>query len=89
MNLNEMDTPMLRDAYREIQSKAVDTYFKYLSKTDPKKLFNKWASDELAALDLTAEPRNWVIAADRVLKMVTEVNEAEEAAENLKLADRA
>lgn len=87
MNLNEMDTPMLRETYRDIQAKAVDSYFKYLSKADPKKLFNKWVSDELACLDLSAEPRNWVMAAGRVLKMVTEINEAEEAEANLKLAD--
>jgi hypothetical protein len=87
MTLNEMDTPMLRETYRDIQSKAVDSYFKYLSKTNPKKLFNKWVSDELACLDMSAEPRNWVMAADRVLKMVTEINEAEEAEANLRLAD--
>jgi hypothetical protein len=79
MNLNEMDTPMLRDAYRALQAQAVRDYFKSARPNDPKRAFNEWVSDELAALDLSAEPRNFVVAAQRVVAMVEELNEYDEA----------
>lgn len=78
MNLNEMDTPMLRDAYRALQAQAVRDYFKFARPNNPKRAFNEWASDALAELDLSAEPRNWVVAAQRVVGMVDELNNAQE-----------
>ena len=81
MNLaNLMDTPMKRERFQQLRKDAVREYFSYLRKADatPEQLFNRWAKEELEVLKLDPTPDNWLVAGERVLGMIREINRAEE-----------
>ena len=58
-----IDTPMLRDQYRNIRSEA----FLFLGVTADNRTFNTMVKDEMKFLEMEEKPTNFVTAAEIVL----------------------